>query len=179
VPGNLVWDQSLESPLLVEGISSSATISPLEHWTLTLFLDVNRGVRQYPGGQAGYEWNVPWSQKSILRYSVLSDRLQFFLIGFFSAGLPYREIIRTDSMPEYAKDFSREPLYRRVDLKMQVSEPVKDNRFLTRYDGYVEVTNIFDWPNVREYYWDYDMARLPIFLERFGISLGVRVGFRL
>jgi hypothetical protein len=179
VPGNLVWDQSLESPLLVEGISSSATISPLEHWTLSLFLDVNRGVRQYPGGQAGYEWNVPWSQKSILRYSVLSDRLQFFLIGFFSAGLPYREIVRTDSMPEYAKDFSREPLYRRVDLKMQVSQPVKDNRFLTRYDGYVEVTNIFDWPNVREYYWDYDMARLPIFLERFGISLGVRVGFRL
>jgi hypothetical protein len=70
-------------------------------------------------------------------------------------------------------------MYKRVDLKIQLNQRVEKHRFLTRYDAYVEVGNIFDWPNVREYYWDYDMARLPIFLERIEIAFGLRLGFRM
>jgi hypothetical protein len=179
VLGNLVWDPSLESRLLCAGIATSATLSPLEHWTFTLFLDAARANRISKDHQEEYEWNVPWSWKSIIRYSVFSDRLQFFLIGFFSEGLPYREIISTDSGVVYAAEYSRVPMYKRVDLKIQLNQRVEKHRFLTRYDAYVEVGNIFDWPNVREYYWDYDMARLPIFLERIEIAFGLRLGFRM
>jgi hypothetical protein len=179
VPGNLVWDPSLESRLFLAGISTSTTLSPLEHWTLTLFLDGARAARMYTDHQAEYEWNVPWSGKSILRYSIFSDRLQFFLIGFLSEGLPYREIIGTDTGAAYAQEYSRVPVYKRVDLKVQLNQRVEKHRFLTRYDAYVEVANIFDWPNVREYYWDYDMAQLPIFLERIEIAFGLRLGFRM
>jgi hypothetical protein len=179
VPGNLVWDPSLESPLLVGGVSTSVVLAPIEHWTLTMMQDFAWANRQYSGVQQLYEWNVPWSQKSILRYSIMSDRLHFFLIGFFSEGLPYREIVHTDTVARYATEISRTPMYKRVDFKIQFNQPVEKHRFLTRYDCYVEVNNIFDWPNVREYYFDYDMARLPMFLERFGVNLGVRLGFRL
>ena len=66
-----------------------------------------------------------------------------------------------------------------MDFKVQVNQPIEKHRFLTRFDGYVEVNNLFDWTNIREYYYDYDMAKLPVFLERFGINMGVRLGFRM
>ena len=179
VPGNLVWDPSLESPLLIGGINSSVIVSLPEHWQITLMLDYNEATRTYPAHQIPYEWNIPWSQKSILRYSVFSDRLQFFLIGFFSVGLPYREIVLTDTGAAYSPEFSRTPVYKRVDFKVQLYQPIEKHRFLTRFDGYVEVYNLFDWTNIREYYFDYDMAKLPVFLERFGINMGVRLGFRM
>jgi hypothetical protein len=179
VPGNLVWDPSLESPLLIGGVNSSVIVSLPEHWQLTLMLDYNEATRTYPIHQIPYEWNIPWSQKSILRYSVLSDRLQFFLIGFFSEGLPYREIFLTDTGAAYSHEFSRMLAYKRVDFKVQVNQSIEKHRFLTRFDGYVEVYNLFDWTNIREYYYDYDMAKLPVFLERFGINMGVRLGFRM
>ncbi len=177
-PGNLVWDPSVESPVLTEGINTTLALSPVEHWTLTMLQDFARANRMYPGGRQLYEWNVPWSQKSILRYSVLSDRLQFFLIGIFSAGLPYRDVVRQDSSVTLSSDFSRDSTYKRIDFKVQVNQNIKDNRLLTRYDCYVEVTNIADWTNIREYYWDSNMEKLPVFLDRLGINLGVRLGFR-
>ncbi|HUI90706.1 MAG TPA: hypothetical protein VLX68_00525 [Chitinivibrionales bacterium] len=178
-PGNLVWDPSLESPLLIGGAAPSVILSLLEHWQLTTMLDLNEATRTYKSGSVPYEWNVPFSGKSILRYRALSGRMQFFLIGFYSTGLPYREIYISDSGPAYAASFSRVPDYKRVDFKIQFYQPIERLRFLTRFDGYVEVCNVFDWPNIREYYYDFDMAKLPVFLERFGINMGMRLGFRM
>jgi len=33
--------------------------------------------------------------------------------------------------------------------------------------------------NIREYYWDYSMKKVPVFVEDYFIYFGLRAGFRL
>ena len=79
----------------------------------------------------------------------------------------------------YDDRYHRAIVYKRVDAKAQFGQPTHGHRYLTRYDAYVDVTNVFGWVNAREYYWDPDMAQHPILLQPRLVSLGLRLGFRL
>jgi len=53
------------------------------------------------------------------------------------------------------------------------------NPTITRFDGYVNVSNLFDSDNIREYYWDREMRKDPIWLTPVNCDIGLRIGFRL
>jgi hypothetical protein len=189
---NLLWDPSLESPLFARGVNLDLTLGFWKNLSLTVLQDAVWADRMYPAGRVIYEWNIPWTNKSILKYDIISDKLQFFLVSVVSAGLPYRNLVWKNSWPTFSDDISRVENYHRIDLKIQYSQPVESHRYLTRYDTYVELLNVFDafeglrgisenfseWSNVREYFWDSDLKKNRVVLEHFTINFGLRFGLR-
>jgi hypothetical protein len=190
IPGDFTWDPRLESPLYIRGVTTTLSLVPFKQLTLTTIQDFTSSQRRYPDRTIVYEWDIPWSNKSILRYSTYSDRLQFYLSGIFSAGLPYHDLTVADGKLVFEPVVQRVPTYRRLDFKFQFNQPIENNPILTRYDAYVEIQNVLNaldgwgpgawhWENTREYYWNNDMQKRPVLLEYITLNLGLRIGFRM
>jgi|GEM_PF-1566388 TonB family protein len=94
------------------------------------------------GRRAPYDWDVPWTNKTVLSYSFIDTVLTAFLIGNFYAGLPYRDVIIAGGGLGWDDDVKRAENYNRIDLKFQLCEPVPDNRTLMQYDGYVLLSDL-------------------------------------
>jgi hypothetical protein len=183
-PGSPWWHPTEETGLLVRGLSLEAELTANQHLALRSITDVSRSQRIDGTQKFAYEWDVPWSNKSILAFKALDGKVKAYLTGLVSAGLPYRDLYANESGLAFGHTIRRVPFYKRMDLQVQLSQPVDDHRYLTHFDGFIEFRNLLDatsltGENIREYYWNQDMKKLPILVEPFSFHIGLRVGFRL
>jgi hypothetical protein len=190
-PSVIRWDPTRTTPLAGFGLNVEAGLFNRNPLALRCVVHLGRSMRRVSGDWQGYEWEIPWSIKPTLDLSSRSHRIHLFLNGFFSAGIPYQEVYKGPYGPMFDTALQRMPVYRRIDLKVQVTQEVDNSSFLTRLDGYVEIPNFFNffdglfstgqwiWENTREYYWDKDYVKHGFELEYATLSAGIRAGFRL
>jgi len=175
----LWWDPSNATPVFSRGADFQWDLRLKELATLRVVQNLNGSERIYPQGTRIYEWDLPWSTKAMVGLKLIRGFLDVFVIGQFSAGLPYRKVFPEYDRTVYYGPTRRAITYKRIDGKVQFGQPIERHRFLTRYDVYVDATNIFNWVNAREYYWDFELRQHPVLLQPRLISLGMRLGFRL
>ncbi len=189
-PAVFRWEPANATPLLTMGISGELSIDLSRCFSFRLLHDFNRSRRKKDGIYTTYEWEIPWSLRPIFNVVLFHDKLDIFLSGVFSEGLPYNELALYASGVRFI-GMKRVPWYKRIDLKMQFSQPIEEHRFFTSFNVFLDIINILDvldrfrqtqdhyWENIREYYWNEYMVKKPVFLERSTVSLGVRASFRL
>jgi len=175
----LWWNPSGATPVLSRSINLQWDLRLKDVATLRVVQNLNKSRRELPAGAQVYEWDLPWSSKAMLGFKMFGGLGKLFVTGQVSSGLPYRKVHQASGVPVYDDRYHRAIVYKRVDAKAQFGQPTHGHRYLTRYDAYVDVTNVFGWVNAREYYWDPDMAQHPILLQPRLVSLGLRLGFRL
>ena len=152
------------------------------------YVNLGNSSRYHKSKLTRYEWHVPWSVKSVLRWSSSKNTLNIYVDNVFAKGLPYWKI------EENGNNFYLEhlPWYKRVDLRFQINQEGIKHRYLTQFSGYCNLINFFNlfdgrfdaiplyvWKNTRTVYYDNDWNRQAITLQPFRVVLGVRLGFRL
>ncbi len=190
-PEELHWDSNQATPLLTGGISGEWSVDLFSIITLRLLHDFSSSRRRYNDAFTTYEWSIPWSLRPLVQFRLLQNRLNLYLTGIFTEGLPYQDLDQQGSVVFYVNGKKRMPPYKRIDMKLQFSQPIDDHRFFTSFTAYLDIFNVFDmfdrftqknshyWENIREYYWNEYMVKKPVYLERSGVSLGMRASFRL
>jgi hypothetical protein len=166
------WDSKKTTPMIAEGVDFESEIQLWQWMAVNGAVNLSQAQREGNGNHDSlYEWNVPWTVRGGVHFTI-KKYFHWYINGIMMKGLPYYDF--TDKKYEYL------PNYDRTDMSFQFRAPVKPNRLLTRYDGYFEVNNISDiYDGIRDYYWDGNMRRTPIFLHTMYVECGVRVGFRL
>ena len=191
-PYELHFEPSLTSPLLSYGVSGEIRIDFNKVLSTQLQYDFNQSKRKRNNAYTTiYEWNIPWSLKPLIKLSFLRDKLNVFLSGVISEGLPYHDLIMQNGTLHYDDRIRRMPWYKRMDTKLQYDQPIDDHRYLTSFIVYLDIINVFDvftkftttkdtrWENVREYYWNEHLLKKSVNLEVASIKLGVRASFKL
>lgn len=190
-PGEYRWDREEATPLFSRCVSGEMLIGFNEYISWQLFADLCRSERVVDGKFTLYEWDIPWSLRSILQLRAFKERFKCFLSGTFSEGLPYHELVLINSNPSFSNKMGRSPWYRRIDIKLQFHQPIEEHRFFTGFNLYLDLINIFAffdrfrdwddqlWENVREFYWNEHYIKKPVYLECATLSLGMRASFRL
>ncbi|NLW33342.1 MAG: hypothetical protein GXY77_18000 [Fibrobacter sp.] len=187
--GYIAWDTDCQSKLLSYGVCFSSELD-CERFGLYTFQNFGRSTRYYQDKTVPYEWEIPWSNKTTLRYNVASGRLNFYFSGIFAGGVPYREIVlKNDGNLSYDNIYKRVKIYKRLDMKIETVNSV-DHKFLTRFDAYLDiinVANVFEglfkpskwvWENEREYYWDGNLKKHPVEVEKASVAIGAKLGFK-
>jgi TonB family protein len=173
-----VWNSSSASaqPLFAKGIDCNAEVQLVQNLSLNGIVNIEDAKRINADDNSLYEWNVPWSVRSGVHYSFVHKSLHLYLNYVISKGLPYCDFgTQHTNVPVY----KAVPYYERTDLSIQFRTQTLHHRYLTRYDGYLTVCNLFNQWNVRDYYWDKSMTKRAIYLCPVCFDMGVRVGFRL
>jgi hypothetical protein len=190
--GDLRWDPAAATPLAAYGLPVGWETPLLKDLAASMVFDAGQSKRVRDGKLVGYEWEIPWSSKKALRWRTFHDRLDIFCIGVFAKGLPYRDVRKvSDTFAVYDPSWRRMPLYKRIDLKVQLVNEVAGHPVIKRMIAYAEMTNILNFVssvskhydgfrlNAREYYWDQDNRKTPVGLDEFTCNLGLRCDFRI
>ena len=187
--GYIAWDPDCQSKLLSYGVCFSSELD-FERFGLYTFQNFGRSTRYYKDKTVPYEWEIPWSNKTTLRYNVASGRLNFYFTSIFAGGVPYREIVlKNDGNLSYDNIYKRVKIYKRLDMKIETVNSV-DHKFITRFDAYLDIINVANafeglfkpskwvWENEREYYWDGNLKKHPVQVEKATVAIGVKLGFK-
>lgn len=188
-----VWAPELATPLVSYGIDCSWEKELFRHISCRSVQTIGKSDRIIDSKYKTYEWDVPWSNKTVLHFGDSSTTFEVYLTGIFSAGLPYRELegnINSMYSLYFSDDLKRVSIYKNINLQFLCRQTVKEHPHLTRFDGYLEVHNLlnildgFDWrkkwvwENTRTYYWTPALEKKPMVLEYFWINVGLRVGLK-
>jgi hypothetical protein len=190
-PAKPIWEAGKETPLVSYGVNASLRASLLKKISIKTVQNVGRSKRIADHRFVSYEWEMPWSNKTVLAFGDSADRLRLFITGLLCGGLPYRDLISIDNHLEFSGEQKRVRVYRNVDIQLQSRQPIQGHRYLTHLEGFAEIhnlLNIFDgivstnpdwfWENTREYYWTDNLKKKPATLEYFWVSIGVRIGMK-
>jgi hypothetical protein len=190
-PAFTAWDPAKESPLLNYGVNCTWWTNLFAKVSLTSVQNIGRSTRKEASGRLPYEWDLPWSNKSVLRLGDSASRFQCFITGIISAGLPYRELEVNNTDLEFSQQQKRMPVYKNINLQFKSVQTITGHPHLTRFEGFIEfqnLLNIFDgttssdphwfWENTREYYWTDNLTKQPVLLEYFLMKGGVRIGLK-
>ncbi len=188
------WDPMSATPLMSMGISYECAYAITKNWQTAMAIDVNRVKRKEGKHYTRYEWEVPWAIRPTMQCKLLKNKLvTLFISGYFSEGIPYRDLVETNYQINFADNLRIMPWYKRIDCKFVFVQPIKEHRFFTSFQVIFDMMNVFDlftrlkfeslekrqWENEREYYWNYHMIKKPVYLERSSIKLGIRSSFKL
>ena len=89
-----------------------------------------------------------------------------------SKGLPYYDFT--------SKTYRNLPEYSSVDFSIQYRAKTLERRFLSRYDAYFIVHNVFGIKNIGGYDWSESGSKIPIYLSgNKYIECGVKGALRL
>lgn len=165
-----IWDSS-STPLFARGVDINGEASILENLSFNSVINLEDAKRVGAPKGSIYEWNIPWSLRSGVHCSFLRKALHIYLDYVLTNGMPYFDFD--------GNAYRYLPTYTCTDLSVQFRTLVVKHRYLTRYDCYLSVRNLFNQLNVRDYYWDFSMGKMPIYLCPFYFDAGVRIGFRL
>ena len=165
-----IWDASL-TPLFARGVDVNGEAPILENLSINGVINLEDAKRIGASDGSIYEWNVPWSLRSGIHCSFLHKALHVYLNYVLTNGMPYFDFNE--------RTYRYLPTYTCTDLSVQFRTLVLKHRYLTRYDCYFGVRNLFNQLNVRDYYWDLAMDKMPVYLCPFYFDAGLRAGFRL
>ncbi len=190
-PALPIWDREKETSLGIGGLSGAFKLEIAEIIAGSFVANFVRSRRIHDTTTSAYEWEIPWSTTGTLRFLFFDKTLNLYLSGSVAPGLPYRDLVCVGQTPWFSGTMSRAPLYKRIDCKLQLNQPIEKHRYLTRFSLCAEMTNVInflqyhfsdyrgEWANVREYYWDAYYNRRPVDLDPCRLTFTVRMGFRL
>lgn len=165
------WFSPQTTGLVAKGVDADVEYH-LKDWavlhTAANFADASR-MRN--GRKMIYEWNNPFTLRSGSHLSFSNNRVHWYVDYVFSKGLPYYDF--------NAAGYRKLPDYSRIDMSLQYRVSKGMHRFITRYDGYINVFNLTDSFNIRGYYWDARLNRRSLFLGGIWFDMGLKAGFRL
>jgi hypothetical protein len=166
-----IWDSSATSRFFARGVDFNGEAPLWENLSINGVINLENARRIGAIEGSLYEWNIPWSFRSGVHCSFLHKALHVYLDYVLTNGMPYYDF--------NLNTYRYLPVYTTTDLSVQFRTLVVKHRYLTRYDAYLDIRNLFNRLNVRDYYWDYIMEKMPIYLCPFYFNAGVRVGLRL
>jgi hypothetical protein len=182
-PLSLSWDVDRKASLMAAGGSCQLEIKAGNWIALTTNLSVGRSRVFENGRKSNSDWDVPFANTTSFSLAVVPEKMRLYLIGNFLQGRPYRDVFVLDSSLTWGRNQSRLPDYRCIDLKCEWRQPT-DGNFITEYDAFILLQNVFDWYNVREYRW-FASKKGPLSIEKSPVSLspavfymGGRINFR-
>ena len=169
------WNPNRSTPVAAGGADFQCRIVPTPWAELTTALNLAEARRQNDAdGSLAYEWNLPWTIRTGLHLHSKSDRVHFYIDYIRSKGLPYYDINN--------QVYAALPVYRSIDLNWQIRAFMRPQRFINKLDGYFTIKNLQDIlivRNVRDYYWNANGKRQPIYLGYGRADIGARFGIRL
>ncbi|MBN2036075.1 MAG: TonB family protein [Chitinispirillaceae bacterium] len=165
------WDERLTTPMFGEGVDVDAEVFLREWISWKCAVNLSRADRIKNDTLIRYELNAPWTFRSNLHLNY-RKRFHIYLKGITTSLSPYYDFVLSRYSPL--------PLFMRWDLNLHYRTERPKHRFLTRYDGYFNINNVWGGMNVSDCYWDRSMTRQNIPMCSWAImELGVRLGFRL
>ncbi len=174
-PIRQIWDPDLTSPLLAYGADIDIHLSPVQWADFSGALNISDARRwRESSGSTIYEWNIPWTIRNTIHLKSKNDRYNFYINYIRTKGLPYFDIEN--------QNYNVLPVYRSLDINFQIHTSVPHHQFIKFFDVYIALKNIQDLiniSNVRDYYWDSNGHRMPIYLGYGRIDTGARFGFKL
>jgi hypothetical protein len=170
-PEKLIWDTALTTILLAKGAEASCEMH-LAPWismsTNAVLTDANR---QKHGKESIYEWESPYTVSLASHLTLLKERLHTYLYWQKRSGTFYYDF--------GTSQYKRLMPFDDYSISFQLRNKVSNERFFTRYDGYVTIENFLDFPSIRNYYWDKSYNKIPIISDRLFFQFGVKAAFRL
>ncbi len=166
-----IWDTAGTTALFAEGVDIDGELQPFSWAAIHGALNLASAQRSKDNHDSLYEWEIPWTIRGGLHCSFLRNLVHLYLDYTLTKGLPYYDFNE--------KAYLELPDYGRLDVSVQYRSPIQPNRFITRYDAYFNVYNALDTYNVRDYFWNRQMQRMPIWLSPVNCDMGLRLGLRL
>ncbi|MBD3421982.1 MAG: hypothetical protein GF398_17865 [Chitinivibrionales bacterium] len=190
-----LWDETLDEQLLAYGGTFEVVLKREYGWNFTLSQSASRSQVSAGDTTRPHAWDIPWLNKTALSYTFRKPHIGIYLIGTFSGGLPYRELVLDNGNLVRMPQINRTPVYKRLDFKFDWNCRV-DGKLVTNLHAYFLLQNFLyignglfpdkkNKSNVREYYWEVSaqagagLEKKPIYLHPFDIHLGVRANIRL
>lgn len=177
-PVKQIWDPSGSTPVLAEGADFDFRISPASwaEFSTALNLADTRRLSSKSDSLLSYEWNLPWTIRAGLHLHSRSDRYHLYLDYIRTKGLPYYDLDN--------KEYEALPDYQSLDMNFQLRTFSSPQRFINKLDFYVTLKNLFSLlgkmnTNARDYYWDENGLRQPIFLGGGRMDIGARFGIKM
>lgn len=174
-PVRHVWNKNNSTPVVAHGADFECRIMPTSWAEMSAALNLANTRRQNANGDfLSYEWNLPWTIRTSLHLHSKNDRFHLYLDYIRTKGLPYYDLENQAYAPL--------PVYRSIDLNFQIRTFMPQQRHINKLDCYITLKNaqdLFRISNVRDYYWDINGHRQPIYLGYGRIDIGVRFGIRL
>jgi hypothetical protein len=175
----LTWDERTNAQFAAMGASASLEANCRDRLRLSTMLDLSRARVLRSGASVVPEWDVPWTSKTEASWALVRNHLTVYLVGLFAEGLPSHELIRGDPSPLWTDSVWRAPAYRSIDAKIELRQPIGwKEHYVAQLEVYALWRNIFDWRNVREYYWDDALRPQPVVLGGRDYHLGLRATVR-
>jgi TonB family protein len=171
-PRLAVWDESGSTSLFSCGVNMEAEARLGPKINLRTVQSFSKSILSAPQYQEPYEWDIPWTNKTIISYSFIDTILTVFAIGNFYAGLPYHEVLYTNGELQWDETIRRNDPYTRIDCKLQFCQPVSNQRNLMQYDAYLLLSDL------TRLYKDSEMRGLDSFNPLYHLHLGLRVRIR-
>jgi hypothetical protein len=137
-----MWDSNDSSKFFSYGLNLDLEFNlckKLSMRTMQSFSKSKVFTKQY---NAPYEWDIPWTNKTIISYSFIDNCLSAFLISNLYAGTPYHDIIVSDGVLQWDETTKRNSQYSRIDFKFQICQPVTNERNLLQYDIYILLSDL-------------------------------------
>ncbi len=181
-PIRQVWQQDGATRVLAYGSDFDFRIVPLSWAELSAALNLADAQRLSAAGDPlAYEWNLPWTIRANLHLHSKSDRFHLYVDYIRSQGLPYYDLDN--------QAYGTLPVYRSLDLNFQIRSilppPLRNlfhsKLFVNKLDCYMTFKNVQDLvhiSNVRDYYWDSNGRRQPVYLGFGRVDIGARFGIK-
>jgi hypothetical protein len=173
---NPYWDINRKASFKAAGMNFAAEWKPVKRFGINTEFSAMKTILTENGKKINSDWDIPWATTTSLKFGIIPDRMNMFLIGTFYSGMPYRDLVYNDNKYLWSSAQYRMPFYKSIDLKWELREPT-DGDFVTEYDGFFIVQNLTNSKNIRGYYWVND-EKTPITLQPITLNLGIRVNFR-
>jgi hypothetical protein len=170
-PQKFIWDTTLTTSLLAEGAEAVCEVQAASWITLTTNLILSNADRMKHGKEYLYEWESPYTVSCNAHLTLLNERLHTYLYWQKRSGTRYWDF--------GSNQYKRLMPFDDYSVSFQLRNKVYNERFFTRYDGYITIENFLDFPSIRNYYWDKENKKTPIISDRFFLHFGLKAAFRL
>ncbi len=170
-PRKFIWDTTKTTALLAEGTEMACEFQAASWITLSTNLILTNADRIKHDKEFAYEWESPYTVSCNAHLTLMKQRLHTYIYWQKRSGTRYWDF---DS-----NQYRRLMPFDDYSVSFQLRNKVYNERFFTRYDGYVTVENFLDFPSIRNYYWDKENHKTPIISDRLFFHFGVKAAFRL
>jgi hypothetical protein len=167
----IIWDTTLTTGLLAKGAEAACELQAASWITLTTNLILSNADRIKHDKEYIYEWESPYTISCNAHLTFLKDRLHAYLYWQKRSGTRYWDF-------DY-NQYKHLMAFDDYSVSLQLRNKVHNERFFTRYDGYLTVVNFLDLPSIRNYYWDKGNNKTPIISDRLFFHFGVKAAFRM
>ncbi len=177
-PLSLSWDIGRTASLAAAGSSCQLDWRAGKRFALCVNATAARSRVSESGRKYSSDWDIPWAAAASCWLAIVPDKMKLYCIGTYSRGRPYRDVLglRIDSVFTWDPRQSRLPDYKCVDLKWEWRQPA-DGNFVTEYDGFILIQNVFNFSNMREYQWT--PLKTEVALSPVTFNIGLRMNFRM